>query len=199
MRRLNDTQGGDPPVTADLLERCRAGDQVAWAELVRVTYREVYTLCLRILKDPDDASEATQETYLKVWRGLPGFRGDAAFSTWLYRVATNAAISRHRSRGRRRKHESGFEQEHLELLPATGSTEATASARLDVRSVESAVAGLPDSYRVPLLLRDVYNNSIEEIAGVLGISTTAAKVRIHRARKKVKEAVYPDGEGGAGG
>ncbi len=196
MRRLNDTHGGDSPVTADLLDRCRSGDQEAWAELVRTTYREVYTLCLRILKDPDDASEATQETYMKVWRGLSGFRGDALFSTWLYRVASNAAISRHRSRSRRRKHESGLEQEFLELLPAAGSTEGTAAARLDVRSVESAVADLPDAYRVPLLLRDVYGNSIEEVAGALGISTTAAKVRIHRARKKVKEAVYPEGRGG---
>ncbi len=68
-----------------------------------------------------------------------------------------------------------------------------------MRSVEVAVADLPDSYRVPLLLRDVYNNSIEEIAAALGISTTAAKVRIHRARKKVKEAVYPEEGGGAGG
>src|ERR687896_2584022 len=104
MRRLKDTDRGLPrdPILAALIDRCKRGDEDAWAELVEATYREVYTLCLRILGNPDDAAEATQDAYLKVWRGLGGFRGEAQFSTWLYRVASNTAISKHRGRSRRR-------------------------------------------------------------------------------------------------
>jgi RNA polymerase sigma-70 factor (ECF subfamily) len=178
-------------VSPELIDRCRNGDQAAWDELVTATHREVYTLCLRILKDPDDAAEATQDAYLKAWRGLKGFRGDSLFSTWMYRVATNAALSKSRSRKRRRDHETGTEDEALGRLPAAGSTEDAADARLDLGAVESALALLPEHYRSALVLKDVYGLSIEEIASQLKISETAAKVRVHRARKKVKEIVYP--------
>src|SRR5918997_944337 len=115
MKRLKDAREGPPRriVPADIIERCRNGDEQAWNELVEATYRDVYTLCLRILRDPDDAAEATQDTFVKVWRNLGGFRGDAAFETWLYRVATNTALSKHRSRKRKQSHETGVEDEVL--------------------------------------------------------------------------------------
>ncbi len=182
------------PVPADVIDRCKRGDEVAWNQLVEATHRDVYTLCLRILRDSDDAAEATQDTYLKVWRNLSGFRGDAAFETWLYRVATNAALSKHRSRKRRRTHETGVEDETLGRFAATGSVEATAGARLDVRELERALGDLPEHYREAVVLRDVYGLSIEEVAKQMKISETAAKVRIHRGRKKVKEVMYPRGE-----
>jgi RNA polymerase sigma-70 factor (ECF subfamily) len=181
-------------VPFDLVERCRAGDEVAWKELVELTHREVYTLCLRILNDPSDAAEATQDAYLKAWRGLKGFRGDAQFTTWLYRVASNAAISKHRSRRRRRVYEVGAEDELLSALPAAGSVEGTAEIRRDVQELEGAIRALPDHYRSAVVLRDVYGLSIDEIARELKISETAAKVRVHRARKKLKETLQPTGE-----
>jgi RNA polymerase sigma-70 factor (ECF subfamily) len=181
-------------VPPELVDRCRNGDQSAWNELVEATHREVYTLCLRILRDPDDAAEATQDAYLKAWRGLKGFRGDALFSTWMYRVATNAALSKARGRKRRRSHEIEAEDETLERLPMSGSTEDAADTRLDLRAVEQALALLPDHYRSALVMKDIYGFSMEEIASQLKISETAAKVRVHRARKKVKELVYPSSE-----
>ena len=183
-------------VPPELIDRCRSGDQAAWDELVAATHREVYTLCLRILRDPDDAAEATQDAYLKAWRGLKGFRGDSLFSTWMYRVATNAALSKSRSRKRRRDHETGTDDETLGRLPAGASTEDAADARLDLNAVESALSTLPEHYRSALVLKDVYGFSIEEVAAQLKISETAAKVRVHRARKKVKEIVFPAPAGG---
>lgn len=183
-------------VSSELIDRCRSGDQAAWKELVDLTYRDVYSLCLRILGDPDDASEATQDAFLKAWRGLKGFRGDAMFTTWLYRVATNAAISKHRSRTRRTKHEARTDDEMLAQIPSAASTETTAGARLEVREVEQALALLPESYRAALVLKDVYGLTIEEIAKQLDCSETNAKVRIHRARKKLKEIVYGDPDRG---
>lgn len=181
-------------VPVDLVERCKLGDEAAWKELVELTHREVYTLCLRILNDPSDAAEATQDAYLKAWRGLRGFRGDAQFTTWLYRVASNAAISKHRSRKRRRVYEVGAEDELLSAVPAPGSVEGTAEVRRDVHELEGAIRALPDHYRSAVVLRDVYGLSIEEIAKELKITETAAKVRVHRARKKLKETLHPTGE-----
>ena len=176
-----------PPET---LERCRNGDEGAWKELVEVTYRDVYTLCFRILGDPNDAAEATQDAYLKAWRGLKGFRGDSLFSTWLYRVATNTAISKHRGRKRRQSHEAWTDEDALARVPSSTSTETTAGARLDLEVVQKAMEELPEHYRTAIVLKDVYGLSIEEIAAQMKCSETAAKVRIHRARKKLKEIVF---------
>ncbi|MGH2812022.1 MAG: RNA polymerase sigma factor [Actinomycetota bacterium] len=194
MRRPKGTRiaHGHEAVSAELVERCRQGDESAWSDLVDATHREVYTLCLRILGDPDDAAEATQDAYLKAWRGLKGFRGDASFTTWLYRVAANAAISKHRGRKRRRAHETGAQDEVLTRIPAAGSTETAAGARIEVQAVERGLAILPEHYRAAVVLRDVYGLSIEEIAKQLKISETAAKVRVHRGRKKLKELVFPE-------
>lgn len=194
MRRPKDSQSTTSRelVTPELLDRCKADDEDAWSQLVEVTHREIYTLCLRILRNPEDAAEATQDAYLKAWRSLKGFRGDSMFTTWLYRVAANTAISKHRSRKRRRSHESGVTDEVLGQIAASGSTEAAAGAKLEVRDLEKALAVLPEHYRSAVVLRDVYGFSIEEIAAQLKISETAAKVRIHRGRKKLKDMLYPD-------
>jgi RNA polymerase sigma-70 factor, ECF subfamily len=182
-------------VSTELVRRCKKGDESAWTELVRATHREVYTLCLRILRDPDDAAEATQDAYLRAWRGLGGFRGDAMFTTWLYRVATNAAISKQRSRKRRREQEVRSDDDVLALIPSTASTEASAETRLDLAALEQALEALPELYRSAVVLRDVYGMSIEEISKRVGISESAAKVRVHRGRKRLKEMMFPASSG----
>jgi RNA polymerase sigma-70 factor (ECF subfamily) len=194
MRRLKDTGSGTPTdvVPTELIERCKSGDQQAWAELVAATHRDVYTLCLRILGDPDDAAEATQDAFLKVWRSLGTFRGDSMFTTWLYRVTTNTAISRLRSRTRRRSHETGAEDEVLGQLSAAESTESTAATRFALDDLEGALALLPEHYRAAVVLRDVYGFGIAEIAKRLHISETAAKVRVHRGRRRLRELVFVD-------
>jgi RNA polymerase sigma-70 factor (ECF subfamily) len=192
MKRPKDARTGPlrQLVSPDLVERCRQGDEQAWKELVEATHRDVYTLCLRILRDPDDAAEATQDAYLKMWRGLKGFRGDAMLETWMYRVATNTAISKHRSRKRKKAHETGIGDELLTEMAASGSVEATAGAKIEIEALDKALQTLPEHYRAAVVLRDVYGFSTEEIAKQLKISTTAAKVRVHRGRKKLKEIVY---------
>ena len=192
MKRLNDAREGPPRriVPADIVERCRNGDEQAWNDLVEATYRDVYTLCLRILRDPDDAAEATQDTFVKVWRGLKSFRGDAMLETWLYRVATNTAISKHRSRKRRRTFEAGVGDELLGEMAAPGSVETTAGAKIEVAALDRALQALPEHYRAAVVLRDIYGLTTEEIAAQLKITETAAKVRVHRGRKKLKEMLW---------
>jgi RNA polymerase sigma-70 factor, ECF subfamily len=181
-------------VPADIVLACQRGDERAWGELVSLTHREVYTLCLRILGDPDDAAEATQDAYLKAWRGLRGFRGDSMFGTWLYRVATNAALSKQRTKTRRRSRETGTSDEILTEQAGTDSTEGSAGARMELARVHEALALLPEHYRTAVVLRDVLGYSIEEAARQMKCSPTAAKVRVHRGRKKLKELVYPEGD-----
>ena len=192
MKRPKDARAdaARPLVSPELVDRCRRGDEQAWSELVEATHRDVFSLCLRILRDPDDAAEATQDAYLKMWRGLKGFRGDAMLETWMYRVATNTAISKHRSRKRRKAHETGVGDELLGKMAATGSVEATAGAKIEVEALDKALQTLPEHYRAAVILRDVYGFNTEEIAKHLKISETAAKVRVHRGRKKLKEIVY---------
>jgi RNA polymerase sigma-70 factor (ECF subfamily) len=195
MRRQNVHRGnGSERVPQEVIEACKAGDETAWRTFVELTHRDVYTLCLRILNDPDDAAEATQDAYLKAWRGLKSFRGDAQLETWLYRVASNAAVSRYRSRRRRQSHESGTADELLGEVASPGSVESAAAAKLEVATLESALGRLPEHNRLALVLRDVYGLSIEEIAQQLKISETAAKVRVHRGRKRLKDLVYGQGE-----
>jgi RNA polymerase sigma-70 factor, ECF subfamily len=179
-------------ITSEVIERCKAGDEAAWAQLVKATHGSVYALCLRILGNPDDAAEATQEAYVKAWRGLSGFRGDAKFSTWLYRIASNTAISRHRGRKRRWMREADVADEVLEGIAGPTSVEQTAGTRLELAALEKALASLPPLYRDAVVLKDIYGYSIEEIASQLKVTETAAKVRIHRGRKKLKELVYGD-------
>lgn len=177
-----------PVVTAELIERCKRGDEAAWRQLVEATHREVYTLCLRILGNPHDAAEATQDSYVLAWRGLPKFRGEAQLTTWLYRIASNASISRRRTRSRRQDRE--IDLDSTADLEARESVEDAAAARVDSQRLEAAVAALPDQYRVPVLLRDVYGFSIGEIAKQLGIGESAAKVRVHRGRKRLRDQLW---------
>ncbi len=179
-------------MSLELVESCKKGDEAAWSQLVEATYREVYGLCLRILRDPDDAAEATQDAYLKAWRALGGFRGDSMFSTWLYRVAANTAISKLRGRKRRREHETQTDEETLARVPGSASTHGSALATLDREQLEQALRSLAEHYRVAVVLRDVYGLSIEEIAKEMKISETAAKVRVHRGRKKLRDLMFRD-------
>ena len=194
VRRPKGNEEAREPVSPEIVERCRRGDEEAWAQLVEATHREVYTLCLRILRDPNDAAEATQDAYLRAWRGLRSFRGDAAFGTWLYRVASNAALSKHRSRKRKSGLDSGYEDDALERIPSPRSTEDAATARIEVAELEKALGDLPEHYRAAVVLRDIYGMSTEEIAKELGVSTTAAKVRVHRGRKMLRVAMFPPEE-----
>lgn len=189
-----------PPrlVSPELIARCRAGDERAWGELVDATYRDVYALCLRILVDPEDARDTTQEAYLKVWRNLDGFRGEAQFSTWLYRVAANAAISRHRARKRQRARVVGYEDDAMARIPDPDSVEGVAEARAGAGELEAALGMLPEHHRAAIVLRDVYGLSMQEIAATLKVSETAAKVRVHRARKRLRELVFPPASEAAG-
>lgn len=171
----------------DLVERARAGDRDAFGELVRIHQHEVYTLAVRLVHDRDLAADVTQDAFVRAWRAMPKFRGDAKFSTWLHRITVNTAWT-HRTRRNR-----------VRLDPLESLAAEPESTFLDpIRAGESAIlaptiadalASLSASVRAVVVLKDIYDWSHAEIADHLDITVTAAKVRLHRGRKELRESL----------
>jgi RNA polymerase sigma-70 factor, ECF subfamily len=164
---------------AHLVARARAGDEEAFAEVVRRNESRVRGVVWRLLEDERDLEEVVQDTFVKAWRSLDRFRADASFSTWLYRIAVNEALMRRRQRP-----------------PASAELdEARVPGTVDLGQADlqsfliSQLRALPPDYRAPLILRDVEGLSNREVAEVLGVSVAAAKSRIHRARMMVRAAL----------
>jgi RNA polymerase sigma-70 factor (ECF subfamily) len=178
-----------PADLADLVALAKEGDQQAFEELVRRTYSDSYTLALRLTGDEDDARDVVQESYLRAFRGLKRFRGDAQFTTWLYRITANCAANQLRRRARHRHEEL---DEDLGPVVDSGQDPAALADAADLRArVEEALAELPPRLRSVVVLRDIYDLPHEAIAAELGISESAAKVRLHRARRKLRAQVFP--------
>jgi RNA polymerase sigma-70 factor (ECF subfamily) len=175
-----------------LVAAARGGDRPAFDELVRRTYVDTYTLALRLTADEEDARDVVQEAYLRAWKGLPQFRGDAQFGTWMYRITANAAytVIKRRRRHRVEALDAMVEEPielHVDAQPEGAAESAALLARLSV-----ALEQLPPKLRVLVVLKDVYGLSHEEIAEELGISVPAAKVRLHRGRKRLRDLLYDD-------
>ena len=177
---------------ADVLDLVRAasdGNRAAFDDLVRLTYADAYTLAYRLMGNEDDARDVVQDAYLRAYKGIHRFRGDAAFSTWLYRIVANCASTQLLRRGRTRHEEldeTGLPDERLEADP-----ERRADLAFERDRVAAALNLLPDRLRAVIVLRDIYDLPHEAIAAELGISEAAAKVRLHRARRKLREHLFP--------
>ena len=179
-----------------LVDAARAGSREAFDAVVRATYQDTYTLAYRLTGDEEDARDVVQDTYLRAYRGLRRFRGDAQFSTWLYRITANCA-STHLGRRRRHRHDELTDDAVVvDARPANDPEQRAEAGELRVR-LESALADLPPRLRAVVVLRDVYDLPHEAIAAELGISETAAKVRLHRARRRLHDMVFPPEEGAA--
>jgi len=174
---------------AELVSSFRSGNTKAFRELVRRYQGKVYALALRLTGNEADAQEVLQDTFLSVYRKFDTFRGDAAFSSWLYRITANAALMKVRSRGNRRdislddlspRSEEG--ETRLELRDWSDDAERLVMNREVAQKIASAVDQLPEKYRVVFLLREVEELSTQEVAEALGLSTPTVKTRLHRAR-----------------
>ena len=161
-----------------LLHAARDGDLDAFELLVRRHQPAIYSVALRMLVSEADAQDATQETFVRAWRGLRGFRGESAVSTWLYRIVTRRCLDL--IAARRPTQELG------QIEPDTGDDPArTAEQHERLRAVTRAIADLPGEQRAALVLREFEGLSYDQIAEVLRISVAAVKGRIHRARVAV--------------
>ena len=174
----------------ELVAAAQAGDRDAFDELVRATYADTYTLAYRLTGDEEDARDVVQEAYLRAYRGLKRFRGDAQFSTWMYRITANCASTLLAKRTRHRHEELTDDAVIADGRPEI-DPESMAEAELLRDRVSDARHDLPPGLRAVVVLRDIYDLPHEAIAAELGISEAAAKVRLHRARKKLRERLFP--------
>jgi RNA polymerase sigma-70 factor (ECF subfamily) len=190
-----------------LVRACQRGEAGALDELIRATYTDVYALCRRMLADPDEAADATQEVFVRVMRSVLGFRGESAFGTWLHRVTVNVCLTslRKRSKARAAGMVAGgspfaMPGDELELTSTADAPEERAvTADLAARS-EAALARLPEDARAVVVLRDIEGMSTREVAELLGVTETVVKVRLHRAHAKLRTMILGPGPaaGGAG-
>lgn len=181
-----------------LVERARAGDKEALAQLVNSHLQPIYRVALRMCGNVNDAEETLQETFLSAIKSLPGFEGRSQFSTWLYRIASNACLMQ------RRRHATEPDMVPIEQdgeLP--GDQDAFVQPRLlvdwsaqpvDVAldhelqdTLKRAIADLPPTLRIVFIWRDLEGLSTTETAEILGITESAVKVRLHRARLQLRE------------
>lgn len=167
---------------SDLVRRAQAGDRGAFQRLYEDHVGRVYALCLRLTGDPEDAMERTQDAFVRAWGKLRSFRGEAAFSTWLHRLAVNVVLSDRRSAGRReRRIDAAAAEAGPRVQPAP-------KAGLGV-DLERAIARLPPGARAVFVLYDVEGYCHEEIAEMSGIAIGTSKAQLHRARKLLREAL----------
>jgi RNA polymerase sigma-70 factor, ECF subfamily len=175
---------------AELIARWQAGDASAFERLVRTHERNVFRLLYRMLGSREEAEDAAQEAFLSLHRHGHRFRREARFSTFLYRVAANAALNRRRSRGRARARETELAQRHASgasIQAAPRDPEAATQGVEIQHRVQNALQQLPEELRVAVVLYDIEGQSYKDIAESLGIPEGTVKSRIHRARLGLRE------------
>ncbi len=176
------------PYEASLIARLKVGEMAAFDELVEEFQGIVYALSLRVLNDAEDARDATQETFLKVYRHFAHFRGEASLKTWICRIAINQARST--ERWWRRRHNREDERPAEDFLASPDVTpEAETLLRERGRQLEAALRQLKKDFRIAVILRDIDGLSYEEIAYVTDVSVGTVKSRIARGREMLREIV----------
>ena len=173
---------------AKLVAASKRGNQDSFAQLVQQHQRRVFNLVFRMLQQYEEANEVTQETFLAAWQGLPSFRGDARFSTWLYRIAYNCALKQLEQRKRDKAVQIGMQAEQL---IANAGQEHRVDAELESHArqalVHEQLANLPAKYRVVLVLRHLQDMTYEEMAEILTMPVGTIKTHLFRARNLLKE------------
>ena len=173
-----------------LISRARGGDREAFGALVEQYRDNVYRLAYRMCGNAYDADEAAQEAFVAAWRALPNFRGDAKFSTWLYRLTTNAAIDVMR---REKRHQTVGDGEMVDVADDADSPQETVERTEQQEAVQKALSTLSEEYREVLLLRYMEELDYAEIAEVLQLPSGTVKSRINRAKAALKAALLKSG------
>ena len=196
-------QAAEAAIVADL----KAGSEEAYAWLIGEFQRPVYGLVYRMVSDPADAADTTQDVFLKVFRGMKNFHGESSLKTWIYRIALHEAANRKRWWFRHKAHETSIEPVESEGLANNGLGQNAAMqnaltdhsdspfdnvAHMELQKrVDAELRQMPEPYRTTLILRDLEDMSYEEIAEVLQISLGTVKSRLTRGRQALKERLAP--------
>ncbi|HEY3895154.1 MAG TPA: sigma-70 family RNA polymerase sigma factor [Pseudonocardiaceae bacterium] len=170
-----------------LVVRAQEGDVRAFEALVRRYQRRFYRLAVRLLGNSSDAEEAVQDAFLSAWRRLPGFRGEAAFSSWMYRIVTNRCLLLLR----KRRPVTTLDELRDQPGPESASPEHAAETRDRAVALQRALLDLPTDQRACWILRELHGLGYEDIATIVAASPDAVRGRLHRARRTLAEVMAP--------
>lgn len=178
----------------ELVRAAANGDEAAFAELVRMYENKAYHLALRMCGNAEDAADVAQDAFLAAWRGLPSFRGESNFSTWLYRLVSNASID-HLRRTKHQRASVSLDDEELNLdAPDETPTPHEAAESADLcDAVAKGLTELSDDHRTVLVMREMQELSYEEIAHTLSLDLGTVKSRISRARSALRKILLRGG------
>lgn len=188
---------GEREADLALVERVQAGDQQAFGLLVTKYQRKLLRLVMRLVRDPAEAEDVTQEAFIKAYRALPGFRGESAFYTWLYRIGVNTAKNWLVANNRRMPTVSditGDESEGIDdggLLRDDETPDRVMMSKQIAATVNTAMAALPEDLRTAIALREIEGLSYEEIAQVMDCPIGTVRSRIFRARDAIAAKLRP--------
>lgn len=189
-REVNNTTGArvNCPAERDLIMRAKCGDESAFEKLFEAHKRRVYAICLRATRSAADAEDLTQDAFLKVFRGIAGFRGESTFSTWLHRLVINEVLMHLR---KRRVAQTSIDEEFTNgqgepVNVEFGKVDGRLSGCVDRITLTRALAKLPSGYRTAILLYDVEGYKHREIARMMNWSVGNSKSQLFKARRKLR-------------
>jgi RNA polymerase sigma-70 factor (ECF subfamily) len=168
----------------DLARASAAGDFEAFESLYRQHNRRVFSLCLRMLNNPTEAEDLTQDVFVQLFRKIGSFRGESAFTTWLHRMTVNQVLMHLRKRGV--KYESTTDDGEFMDVVQAGTERPSRMPVVDRIALDRAIAELPNGYRTVFILHDVEGYEHEEIAGQLGCTVGTSKSQLHKARMRLR-------------
>lgn len=186
--RTSGTSAAAVPSDEELVQRAQQDDERAFGMLVQRYESKVYSLALRMVRNPEDAEDVLQDTFLRAFRGIKSFLGNSTFSTWIYRIAANSALMRLRKKQLPTVSIEDAEERETPISITDwkpGPVEQLLTQET-LRAMEEAIESLPPEFRQVFILRDVEELSNAEVAEILDLSVAAVKSRLHRARLKVR-------------
>jgi RNA polymerase sigma-70 factor (ECF subfamily) len=181
-----------PPTDYELAQQAGAGDITAFEELYRRHYRRVYSLCLRMTANPEEAEDLTQETFIQLHKTIGSFRGDSAFTTWLHRMTVNQVLMHFRRRKSRPEYTTTDGETPVQIVQ--GTQNQNKMPVVDKIILENAITQLAPGYRAVFVLHDVEGHEHREIAEMLGISEGTSKSQLHKARLKLRSLIRQQAE-----
>jgi RNA polymerase sigma-70 factor (ECF subfamily) len=188
---------GDREVDQQLVERAQRGDKRAFELLVLKYQRKLGRLLSRMVRDPAEVEDVTQEAFIKAYRALPSFRGDSAFYTWLYRIAINTAKNYLVALGRRAPTTTEYDNEDAENFDEAEALRDSATPESEMHgtqiaaTVNRAMEALPDDLRTAITLREIEGLSYDEIATLMSCPIGTVRSRIFRAREAIAAELRP--------
>ncbi|HEV7891186.1 MAG TPA: sigma-70 family RNA polymerase sigma factor [Pyrinomonadaceae bacterium] len=175
------------PPDFELAKKAAAGDGKAFEELYRRHYRRVYALTLRMMGNPTEAEDMTQEVFLQLFNKIGMFRGESAFTTWLHRMTVNQVLMHFRKKSTRSELLTDEGETPVQIVK--GTENPSTAPVIDRIGLENALKQLPNGYRTVFVLHDVEGYEHYEIAGMLGIAEGTSKSQLHKARLKLRQLI----------